>query len=260
MNKYLTNTELFLAALDLGLILGHVDIETSPYLVWTYPLYDVNIQPENIEVPMQITSIGWMFEGDKKVSVEGWDNNKNFLKCDKDKKLLKKVVPKLQLADILIGQNLKAYDVKKVNWRLCEHKIKPLGTLVPLDILKESRKVFSPPSNKLDFKSSNYGFGGKIPQSMRDCIQVAKGNKEAQKNRCKYNGKDVEDERAVFWRELDYYNLPIQIINMLRLFIKTKGKPDFCIRCAALKKAKLNIVKDKQKYFCYNCGYSWGIK
>lgn len=258
------NSKLLKDAIKAGLKVVHLDIETSPYLVWTYPLWDANIPTENIEVPMQVTSIGWMFE-DGKVKVKGWkDSYVDYWIQNKkrDYDLLKEVIPEINEADIIIGQNLNSYDIKKIQWRLCELKLPPLKNIITIDTLRQSRKAFSPPSHKLDYKSKVHGKGGKIKQTMEDCIAVAKGDKKKQTIRMKYNAKDVTDERHMFWKELDYYILPKALLNMLYNYVK-KEKP-FCIKCAARHQKRFDVKsirhKRENKYQCNQCEYIWRIK
>lgn len=260
------NSQLFKKAIAKGLKVAHTDIETAPELSWHYGSWDINIGFDQTEVPMQITSIGYMFEGDKKVTVKSWDYPSNnpygFLVPNKDKKLLEEIVPVLNSADIVIGQNLDKFDVKKIQWRLNELKLPPLKNLITVDTLKMSRKVFSPPTHKLDFKSKCYGRGGKIKQDMRDCIDVAKGDPKKTTTRLIYNGKDVLDERHAMWREIDYWKLPASIVKMLMNYIKDP-RPH-CIKCAARRQKRFDVKRTKVgkefKYQCINCDYTWRIK
>src|SRR6185437_16564074 len=104
-----------------GLTIAVADIENTPDLSWHYGNWDVNIDPVYTEVHGQITSIAWNDLNTNKVYVDSWDaptGKYGFLKPNKDKNLLKRVVPKLRDYDILIGQNFKDFDHKKLSWRL----------------------------------------------------------------------------------------------------------------------------------------------
>ncbi len=260
----LRNSELIRKAIKKGMKILNIDIETSPDLSWHYGNFDVNINAEFTEVRTQVTSIGWKDLSNGKIVVKGWEFPKGdkygFLKPDKDKKMLKEVIPILQSADILIGQNHKQFDIRKLNWRLNELRLPPLENLILIDTLKESRKVFYAPTHKLDYKSHIYGQGGKIKQTMEDCIAVAKGDSKAQKIRMEYNGKDTSDDDYVFWKEVDYYKLPKALTNMIQLFTQTDD-PTFCIKCAAKKHSRFNVGKNKitggYRFTCHTCDYKW---
>lgn len=263
------NSKLIKKAIEKGLVLCHCDIETSPELNMTYATRKTTIQHNQILNSYQITSIGWLFEDEGSVVVRGWDDSLDVsgkfdvFRNDRDKELLRSVVPILNEADILIGQNSIEFDEKKIRWRLNLLKLPPLNNLIPLDTLQLSRNVMSPVSQKLDYRSKIYGFGGKVKQDMDDCIAVALGDKKAQKERMYYNGKDVLDERKVFWRELDVYKLPAGILRAVKMYVDVE-ECTFCIRCAARRQAKFNVQRNKTKtgtkMTCRNCDYTWKVK
>lgn len=262
------NSYVFKKAIEKGLTVCHADIETSPELLYAYALRKADVQHNQIIVPYQVTSIGWMFEDEEDVHVRGWDDSRDkdgsfdILKPNRDIELLKTTVPILNEADILIGQNSINFDEKKLRWRLNLFKLSNLEQLISIDILQQSYRVFSPTSHKLDFRSKAYGYGGKMHQDMNDCIRVAMGDKKAQKNRMIYNAKDVKDARKVFWRELDYYQLPQSVLKTLKMYVDTE-ECTFCIKCAAKRYAKFNIARQKTKTHtkmtCRNCDYTWKI-
>lgn len=253
------NSTLLKKAIAKGLKICFFDIETSPLLVWTYVIRDAYIPHDSIEQNMAITSLAYMFEGDKAPTAFEWDwcGDKGIDYC-----LLNRSVTVLNKADLVIGQNSDRFDITTLQWRLNLNKLPSLENVVSLDTLKLSRKVFRAESQKLDYRSSVYGFGGKIKQDMQDCIAVAKGDKKKQALRVKYNIKDVIDLRKIFWRELDYYQLPKSILKMLKEY--TKEERPFCIKCAAKRQKRFEISKTRHKkqnkLKCDNCGYIWRPK
>lgn len=260
------NSILLKKAIKKGLKVGYVDGEMSPHLSWNYGYWDVNIKYDQIEVPTQITSVSFMLEGDKKPTTLGWDCDVGkfsdspiasgiWMQKDKDRELLEYTVNALNGVDILIGQNHRAFDLKEFQWRLNVLDLPPLENLICIDTLKMSRKVFRPPSHKLDAKSIQYGRGGKIKQDMQDCIAVAKGDDKRQKVRMVYNAKDVTDTRYMFWKELDYYFLPKAITNMLLKFIKDE-KP-FCVNCKERRQKRFEVKAVKDRWECLNCEHTW---
>lgn len=245
--------------------MDYLDIETSPALVWTYSFFKTYIGHSQIEEPSRITSAVIMNEKDKLPEKYEWDfiNGKG-----DDSKLLKELVKRINKSDLVIMQNGDRFDAKVIQERLLALKLPPIKNLITLDTLKLSRGSFHKPSHKLDARSHQYGFGGKIKQDMDDCIAVAKGNKQRQKIRVMYNVKDTKDTRSIFWRELDYYNLPQKTLNLLRSFIREKYI--YCVKCAARRQRRFEIEKvyvkiknggvRKQKWQCTNCLYRWNIK
>ena len=248
----MTNTQLFNEALKRGLRAGYFDVETSPVLVWTYSTHDVYIPHGQIEQDKKITSVAWMFEGEKKPHILEWGKKRD------DKPMLTEAVKVLNSADILIGQNSDGFDIKTIQWRLNVLRLPPLNNVTSIDTLKLSRKAFLGSSHTLDYRSRVYDLGGKIKQDMDNCIAVAKGDRKQQAIRMIYNIKDVLDLREIFWKELDYTVLPKYLVNMLHLFIKNKT-PEFCIKCASRKQARYNVTQVKNYMNCDNCGHRWRV-
>lgn len=264
------NSTLFRKAIARGFKLAFHDIETSPPLVYTYPLgSNITVPAANIVVDKKITSIGYKFHGEKTVTLLEWDwlgplviHPDHVEGGGDDKQLLRDYSKVIIKAHIVVGQNGDSFDNKEINWRMNDHKLKAIMWPTSLDTYKLSKKTMRPTSHKLDYRSKNYGFGGKIKQDMDDCISVARGNLVAQRQRVRYNGKDVKDLEKIFWRELDAYTLPVSVIKMLKDFIRDE-RP-FCMRCAGRHQKRYDVkrikVKGQFRYKCDNCDYMWRKK
>lgn len=269
MNLYerghIKNSTLLKKAIEKGLKVGYVDIETSPYLVYTYPTYKAFIGQHQVEEESKVTSAVLMLEADKVPWVFQWE----FLegKGD-DSSMLEELVEELNKCDIIVAQNGDSFDIKVLQNRVKDLGLTPLKNIITLDTLKVSRRSFKQVSHSLDARSRKYGYGGKIKQDMDDCIAVAKGDKKKQAIRIKYNIKDVTDMRKVFFKELDYYSLPLSFLNLLRTYVKETR--EYCKKCAARRQKKFEIHKvyvkiksggkRKQVWECKNCLYHWNIK
>lgn len=258
----MNNEKLLKEAIDKGLRVLFWDIETSPMEVWTYAIgQNIAISPSQIEHESKITSIAYMFEGDKFPKYLEWE----FKDGEGDDELmLKKFVSVLDTADIVVAQNGDRFDLTTFYWRLNELKLPPPeNEIITLDTLKLSRRVFRSPSHKLDYRSKVYGFGGKIKQDMGDCIAVAKGDSKKQKERVRYNIKDVLDLRRLFWREINYYFIPKQIAKLLKNYIYEK-RP-FCKKCEVKRRKKYDVSSVEKtdmhiQYKCRNCDYKWKVR
>ena len=248
----MNNTQLLKNAVKRGLKIGYIDLETSPALVWTYSFRDTFIPPSSIEEDFKITSVAILVEGETKVKVFEWGKERD------DKKLLEKFLPLLDGLDIVVAQNGDAFDIKILKWRASYHKMEPPKNILSLDTLKLSRQAFRPSSHKLDYRSQSYGLGGKLHQDMSDCIAVAKGDRKAQKIRVEYNVKDVIDLRTIFWRELNYYKLPVKMCRDLGI-IDPENKREACPNCKGRsihKKGKSTTkTKSYQDFQCQGCGH-----
>lgn len=233
------------------------DIETSPNLVWTYPLRNIHVLDHgNIEEAGKITHIAYKFEGHP-TQLLTWDFKKG---QGDDTRILTEFHKVISQAKVIVGQNSDNFDIKWLRWRLNMLNLPPLSDIITLDTLKLARQSFYAPTLKLDYRSQVYGLGGKIKQDMGDCIAVAKGDKKATHLRGIYNKKDVEDTAKVFWKELSQYKkLPFNLQNLLD---RTDNSGlHSCGQCGEYKFQKHGIRPTltgfKQRYRCMNCGHCW---
>ncbi len=229
------------------------DIETSPMLVWTFMIgQKVSLQHGQIEQEGKVISIQYMFEGDKHAKALTWDNGDDSI-------MLEEFVHILNSANLVIGQNSRSFDQKVLNWRLNVLNLTPVTDVVMLDTLTLARNSFKAPSNKLDYRSSRYGFGGKDKMEFADWIGVVKGNKKSLQKMVKYGIKDTEDTQKLFWKELPYYrSLPISLAALVK---EPKEAKPSCPRCAAAKQKKFDVYPtasgNKLRFTCRSCGHIW---
>ena len=135
-----------------------------------------------------------------------------------DYHVVKRLHQAIEGADVLLGQNSDNFDIKIINWRAKQHGLLPLKRTETIDTLKESRKVFRPPSHRLDYKGKALGHGGKVHvdgQLWRDITQYTyppagtKADKQkaidAVKQMVIYNKRDVELDIKVYLDERAFY-------------------------------------------------------
>lgn len=235
------------------------DIETSPMLVWTFMIgQKVSLQHGQIEKESKVISIQYKFEGDEHAKALHWDRTGNPSEGD-DSSMLEEFVHILNSANVVIGQNSRSFDQKVLNWRLNVLNLTPVTDVVMLDTLTLARNSFRAPSNKLDYRSSVYGFGGKHKMEFQDWIDVVKGDDKKLQKMLKYGIKDVEDTQKLFWKELPYYrSLPISLAALVK---EPKEAKPSCPRCAAAKQKKFDVYPtasgNKLRFTCRGCGHIW---
>jgi hypothetical protein len=129
-----------------------IDIETKPILAWVWGLFDQNIALNQIEEDWCIISVAakWMDEKE----VMQWDLRKG-ITVPNEKKMLKEIWKLLDEADIVIGQNSKSFDVKKLNEQFLKYGMSPPSPYRQEDTLTMSKKNFFPTSHKLEYRSKN---------------------------------------------------------------------------------------------------------
>lgn len=128
------------------------DIETAPMLGYVWSLWENNISLEQLYKDWHILSWSakWLDDPPNKIMYEDQRNAKN---VENDKKILKKIWKLLDESDIVIVQNGKAFDHKKLNARFILHGMQPPSSYKIVDTLLIAKKHFAFTSNKLAYMS-----------------------------------------------------------------------------------------------------------
>ncbi len=171
------------------------DIETAPILAHAWGLWDQNIALNQIENDWSVLSWAakWLKDPPNKVMYE---DNRAAKDYTDDKKLLKGIWNLLDEADIVITQNGRAFDVKKLNARFIMNGFQPPSSYKHIDTLAIAKKNFAFTSNKLEFMTDKLCVKykklkhNKFPgfAMWKACLA---GNQEAWKEMEKYNKYDV---------------------------------------------------------------------
>lgn len=172
-----------------------IDIETSPILGYAWGLFENNFGLNQIYKDWTVLSWSALWLGDKPSNIMYMDqrNNKNI---EDDKVILKGIWDLLDAADIVVGQNSKRFDIKKLNARFILNGMKPPSSYSQIDTLQIAKKHFGFTSNKLEYmtnklcvkykKQTHRKFSGF--ELWKECLA---GNKQAWKEMEKYNKYDV---------------------------------------------------------------------
>jgi hypothetical protein len=171
------------------------DIETAPMLGYVWSLWDNNVALNQIYNDWHIISWAakWL---DLKSNKTMYQDQRNAKNVEDDKKILQGIWKLLDEADIVITQNGKAFDQKKLNARFILQGMQPPSSFKHIDTLLLAKKHFAFTSNKLEYMSDKLctkykklkheKFSGF--EMWSECL---KGNKEAWKEMEKYNRYDV---------------------------------------------------------------------
>ena len=170
-----------------------LDIETSPLLSYTWGIWDQNVALNQIAKEWHILSFAAKWLGEKKVFYKDQRGKKNI---EDDSALLKSVWKLIDQADILLTQNGRKFDVKKLNARFIMHGMHPPSSFKHIDALVLAKKYFAFTSNKLEYmtdklctkykKSHHKKFAGFT--LWKECLT---GNLEAWNVMEKYNKYDI---------------------------------------------------------------------
>jgi DNA polymerase III epsilon subunit-like protein len=179
-----------------------LDIETAPMLGFFWALWDQNIGLNQIKEDWHLLSFSahWLGSPDKEIM---YDDQRNEKDITNDKRLLSNLWKLLNSADIILTQNGKKFDVRKINARMVGHGMKPYSSFKHIDVLQIARSKFGFSSNKLEWmtkllnkkhrKSSHKLYPGF--ELWKACLE---GDKRAFKEMEAYNNLDVLSLEELF--------------------------------------------------------------
>lgn len=205
------------------------DIETSPILAYVWALFDQNIALNQIKEDWSVLSYAALWLGDPPEKLIYRDTSKQ-RNVKNDKNLLKTIWKLLDQADIVITQNGRSFDVKKLNARFFEHGFQPPSSYKHIDTKVIATGKFKFTSNKLEYMTAK--FNTKYKKLV--------GNR-------KYSGFTLWtaclNKNYEAWKEMELYNT-YDVLSLEELYHKM-APWDTTVN--------FNLYKDDESYTC-NCG------
>jgi hypothetical protein len=202
----------------------------------TWGIWDQNVPLSRIKQDWTVLAWAAKWLGDDPKKVEYMDTFNQRNQRD-DKKILKRIWQLLDEADVVVGHNSDAFDVKKLNARFIQHGMKPPSSYKRMDTKKMAKKYFAFTSNKLEYITDKLCTKykklkhGKFPgNALWD--QFLLRNKEAQKQMKVYNEYDVLSLEEAFikllaWESSNifqhYYESDISICTCGSIDFRKKG-------------------------------------
>lgn len=230
------------------------DIETSPLEVY---IWDLKVN--NPYIPLNMLKEEWSilswsakWENDDKIL---YQDNRKAKQVRNDKELLKGIWKLLDEADIVVTQNGKRFDVKKLNAKFIEHEMEPPSPYRHIDTYQISKKNFVFTSHSLAYLAkvlkckSQKGGHKKYPgfELWKECLA---GNKEAWNEMEEYNILDVLTLEEVYYKLAPWDNS----VNF-NVFNPEEGH---VCSCGSTKLKKNGTDKTNsgvfQRYKCSSCG------
>jgi ribosomal protein S27AE len=231
-----------------------LDIETSPIVAYVWSLFKVNIGLNQIVKEWSILSYCAKTLGKKQVRYE--DTSKMADPRD-DSELLVKLHAELSDCDIVIAQNGKAFDLKKINARFIEAGMLPVAPIKVIDTMLVAKDVAKFTSNRLAWLSEH------LTETVKDehnefpgmalWTECLKGNPKAWKVMRKYNCIDVPATEELYLKLRPYM---VGHPNVAAYYNDDKMR---CPRCASthmVEQAKpaLTQTGEYRRYQCGGCG------
>lgn len=169
-----------------------LDIETAPILAHVWSIWQQNVSLQQVERDWFVMSWAAKWLDAKEVL---YDDNRAEQNVHDDKRLLRGIWQLLDEADIIVTQNGKMFDEKKLRARFIQHGFQPPSSYRHIDTKQLASKHFGFTSNKLEYladklcgqkKSKHQKFPG-----FELWLECLRGNKEAWREMERYNKQDV---------------------------------------------------------------------
>lgn len=225
------------------------DIETAPHLVWTYDLWGVNIGHDQVESYGHVLSYAARWMGtDKVIYQECRDGN--------DKDLTQSLMDLFDKADVVIGHNGKAFDVKTMKGRALAHGLKPPKPYKIVDTFLIAKQEFKLARNSLEYIADALGCTPKMKHTkypgFKLFIECKRGNEDAWKELKKYNIQDIDTLEEV------YIKMRAWATNHPNLGVFFEEYRSVCPKCGSGELERISPIRTNTQvyegYRCSNCG------
>ena len=235
--------------------IGVLDIETAPIEAYVWGLWDQNIGLDMIKTDWSILSYCWKWLGEKGHEYRD-TGGRGAKRVRDDRCLMKPLHDLLDEADIVIAQNGKKFDIKKVNARLIEHGFKPYSPIKIIDTLEAAKNHFGFTSNKLAYLSERLAKTRKYEHKefpgfelWKECLA---DNPKAWAVMRKYNPMDVISTAEV------YETMRPWITNHPNLAVYIEDKDPRCPKCESKQMQRRGMARTGAQVYhrwqCQGCG------
>lgn len=185
-----------------------LDIETAPMIGYVWGLFQQNIPLNMLVRDWFILSWTAKWLGDDKIMYKD-QRNKKGKDLENDKSLLVPLWKLMDEADIIIGQNSTAFDIKKLNARFLAHNMGVPSEYKKIDTFLLAKKHFNFTSNKLEYMSKTFNTKYKKQDheefsGFKLWDECMKGNSKAWKSMEQYNNFDVLATEELFLKLAEF--------------------------------------------------------
>ena len=166
-----------------------LDVETTPIETFAWGTFRQYIPHNFIKEPSFL--ISWtakqLFSSQVMTDVltpeEAIDKN--------DNRIVNSAWKVLEDSNVLIGHNLRRFDLRYLNTRFLMNNLKPPSPFQVIDTYEVAKRNFLFPSNKLDYLGTLIRNKGKLKTDFELWKQCIEGDSQALKNMQEYNKEDV---------------------------------------------------------------------
>lgn len=231
-----------------------LDIETAPILAYVWNIWQQDIGLNQIKSDWFILAWAakWLGDPPSKIMYQDQRKAKNI---EDDKKLLEGIWKLLDEADIIVTQNGRAFDEKRLNARFILNGFPPPSSFKHIDTKRIAKKRFAFTSTRLEYMSGKLNKKYKKQKHNEFAgfelwTECLKGNKKAWKSMEKYNKYDVLSLEELYQKFQPWDNT-------VNFDIYTDEVEPRC-NCGSTKFKKNGFgytsVGKFQRYVCTECG------
>ncbi len=235
------------------------DLETLPIGANVWGLFDQNVGLNQINKDWAMLSFAAKYYGERKVHYADTRNAVGGIRDDEY--IVAQLIALLDECDIVVGQNVKKFDLRKLRARAVIHGLKPFREPKVIDTMLMAKSVGAFTSNKLEYLSANLTDAPKSKHNKYPGFELWAGI--------------MRNEDAA-WEEMKKYNIQdIRATEKLYLALRpwARGLPNLaqfydddarrCPRCGSVDVHEhgtvVSNVSEYHQYLCYDCGgYSRG--
>lgn len=179
------------------------DLEVAPMTTYNFRLWDQNIGVDQIETHPYLLSWSAKMLNESKIFSDVVTPDESIEQ--NDYRITKSIYDLLSGCTIVIGQNIKSYDLKMLNTRLVFYNLPPLPRFQVIDTYLIAKKEFTFPSNSLKYINKFFGIHQKIEHEgfglWKKCMM---GDKKALNNMNEYCQGDVVAIEDLYFRIRPY--------------------------------------------------------
>ncbi len=232
-----------------------IDIETAPIELLGWKIWEENFSVDQIGQDWSILSYAAKWVGERKVIFEQ-TGGRGAAKVRNDDILMPGLWRLMNEAQIVVAQNGKRFDIRKINYRLIRAGLTPYSPVRVIDTLTESRKLFAATSHKLAYMSEHLTDTPKDKHKrfpgFELWLECLKDNPAAWAEMRKYNIRDILATEKLYLRMRPW------IANHPNLGAYNKEAGGNCPKCGSVKLRHTGHITMQvgvyAEYQCRSCG------
>ena len=232
----------------------YFDIETAPEIAYIWKRWDENIGPQQVIEPGYVMCAGWAWNegGVQSVALVDspmWSDGQR----KNDFYIVKAMWELLNEADIVVGHNVKGFDIQVLNGRFVVHGFAPPQNYKVVDTLEVLRRRFRLPANSLESATQSFGIEQKRKQGFELWSGCMNGSERAWADMVSYCRGDVRKTRELYKKIRPFDDRHPN----LGLYEDDPDRP-ICVKCGSKKLQSRGLsmtqVNKFRRFQCMDCG------